>query len=755
MEEAFSLFEEYNSCITGEAPPCACACPLDVDIREFIEKITIGKYSAAYKELAKKTVFPGITCHICDEPCAKACVRSETDQPVAVRDLEKFCYQHQRTQPRTHYRIPQKKYKVLVIGGGPTGLNCAVKMAQRGYQVVLLEKTDRLGGRLLELPPSLLPPQVLQEELEALAELQYLEIHYNSTLSDLSEYTYDVALVATGANGDTYGAQESENGLFLKDGVFFAGSILNPEQKPLLSVRQGVEMSYLLESYLQTGRMDELPEIDSKCLFRPETKDIARVHKDASLQSGDKWTEADAQKESGRCLLCSCNNCADVCEMLTYFRKSPKKTIQDISDTVHKTVLTKKKGMRQVISCTLCGRCESVCPVKIDFKKICIDSRREMHRLGQLPEALYDYWLNDMDFANGEESSLLLPAPGNESPRYLFFPGCQMGASDPGYVTASYEWLLAQFPGELAVFLGCCGAPAFWAMDEERHNRVLDQLRKIWLELGKPTVILPCPSCMEMFTKNLPEFESISLWEVMAESYTGSPETKKEIISIFDPCASKYHQKAQKSVRLLAERAGYTIEELPEQLEEARCCGYGGLIYSINPGLTTKIVETNLSLGDREFVTYCSNCRETFQTQDKPSRHILDLLLFEGEDRYARPAPDLTERRENRRLLKANLMKTYLHKEYHRKVEPYQTITLQVPAKIRQLMDSLLIHEDNLKKVIYQAEMENNKIYNPADGSYSAHQKQSLITYWVTYKVLGRDNFELINVYKHNMSIEE
>lgn len=38
---------------------------------------------------------------------------------------------------------------VLVVGGGPAGLECAMQLGNRGYQVTLAEASDKLGGRIL------------------------------------------------------------------------------------------------------------------------------------------------------------------------------------------------------------------------------------------------------------------------------------------------------------------------------------------------------------------------------------------------------------------------------------------------------------------------------------------------------------------------------------------------------------------------------------------------------------------------------
>ena len=50
------------------------------------------------------------------------------------------------------YAIPVKKTekpkKILVVGGGPAGMECALRAAQRGHAVTLWERSERLGGQM-------------------------------------------------------------------------------------------------------------------------------------------------------------------------------------------------------------------------------------------------------------------------------------------------------------------------------------------------------------------------------------------------------------------------------------------------------------------------------------------------------------------------------------------------------------------------------------------------------------------------------
>jgi NADPH-dependent 2,4-dienoyl-CoA reductase/sulfur reductase-like enzyme len=87
-------------------------------------------------------------------PClyCNYCISQRTRQKRRVR-----CTVNAAAGREREFKISPaaKKREVVVIGGGPAGLECAKVLRIRGHEVTLLEKRDRLGGQgwLASLPP--------------------------------------------------------------------------------------------------------------------------------------------------------------------------------------------------------------------------------------------------------------------------------------------------------------------------------------------------------------------------------------------------------------------------------------------------------------------------------------------------------------------------------------------------------------------------------------------------------------------------
>jgi dimethylamine/trimethylamine dehydrogenase len=95
--------------------------------------------------------------------------------------------------------------KILVVGSGPAGLEAAVSLGQRGYEVVLAESEAReLGGRVARearLPGLAAWIRVLDYRLAQLRRLRNVEIARGSVVDadEVRRYDFDHVAVATGA----------------------------------------------------------------------------------------------------------------------------------------------------------------------------------------------------------------------------------------------------------------------------------------------------------------------------------------------------------------------------------------------------------------------------------------------------------------------------------------------------------------------------------------------------------------------------
>jgi dimethylamine/trimethylamine dehydrogenase len=103
-------------------------------------------------------------------------------------------------------RIPAKgsEDRVLIVGAGPTGLECARALGARGYSVTLAEASDELGGRVnaeSRLPGLAEWARVRDYRVSQLNQMPEVEIYRASRLSakHVLEFGFPRVVLATGA----------------------------------------------------------------------------------------------------------------------------------------------------------------------------------------------------------------------------------------------------------------------------------------------------------------------------------------------------------------------------------------------------------------------------------------------------------------------------------------------------------------------------------------------------------------------------
>lgn len=646
------------------------ACPFRLDIKGLEEKWKKGRFNAAYRTYQNTVGFPDIVSKLCSHPCEKACLRAKLDGGIAIGLLERATVEYAKRKAPNAYNLPSKGKKIAIVGGGLSGLGCALRLCNKKYEVTVYEREMVLGGQARNQ----MDPAEFDAEIEHSSSFEEFSRHLGETVADLEALRadYDAVYVATGADGADFGLEMAPDGAFATrtPGVFIGGSLTGGDSMKALA--DGLAVSLAIERYLKTGGMNE-PFRKEGTLLNLQTNGIERADRVVPA-NGESYTEEEAMQEITRCQKCSCDACMRACDLMRLHEKTPRRLYEEVYITIHPGTLSRDGtwATRLISTCDHCGLCKEVCPQHIDFSQFLLDSMRAMQKKGAMPWPFHDFWLRDMAYASGKAGLTRKPENVKKS-SYAFFPGCQLAGSDPRYVTRTYEWLRSKKP-DAAIWMTCCGAPAEWAGEVDIHAAHLEEMRRQWRELGEPTVVLACPNCRKMFEEYLPELPVVFLAEVMeewgvekdaalepdnaekGEMEAGSAQ-QAQSYALFDPCASRYYPELQESVRHLADAAGITWENLPYDGKKARCCGYGGHIGIASPSHTSYMTTSRAKEEELPYVTYCVNCRESFAGQGKEAVHILDLLF--GLNGAGRPAATVTERWHNRLAAKRELLKTY------------------------------------------------------------------------------------------------
>ncbi len=82
--------------------------------------------------------------------------------------------------------------RTLVIGGGIAGMQAALDIADAGYPVILVEKSDHLGGKMAQLSGTYLnfaaAPGLLEKKIERVTHHPHIQVLLNAEVSEVSGY---------------------------------------------------------------------------------------------------------------------------------------------------------------------------------------------------------------------------------------------------------------------------------------------------------------------------------------------------------------------------------------------------------------------------------------------------------------------------------------------------------------------------------------------------------------------------------------
>jgi glutamate synthase (NADPH) small chain len=105
----------------------------------------------ALDRLLKTNDFPEFTGRVCPAPCEGSCVLGLVSPPVTIKNIEYTIIERAFSE---NWIVPEPPLertgrKVAVVGSGPAGLACAVRLNRAGHSVTVYERDDRPGGLLM------------------------------------------------------------------------------------------------------------------------------------------------------------------------------------------------------------------------------------------------------------------------------------------------------------------------------------------------------------------------------------------------------------------------------------------------------------------------------------------------------------------------------------------------------------------------------------------------------------------------------
>ncbi|MBU4261614.1 MAG: 4Fe-4S dicluster domain-containing protein [Proteobacteria bacterium] len=749
------------TCIQEESPQCSAACPIHIDVRAFMGCLAKEDWRGARRVLDRTMPFADIVGRICDEPCRIACKRAEIGDPLAVGSLERFCVS---TVPMVlkQPKLPAKGGSVAVIGSGLSAMTAALDLARKGRNVVMMTGDEEVGGSLRGYAEEILPARVLSGAVETL-DSYGVNIQFGCSLnkeffdivrqdSDAVFFDRDCAGLAALSIDCTH-----PDPLTLavgNDGCFAGGGTTENGFSIMKQVEDGRRASLSIERYLQKVSLTAQREREGSCQTRLHTVTIGIEPLKEVLPADPAagFTKQEAAREASRCIQCECKECVKQCAFLQEFTDYPKRVARKIYNN-QAIVQGTRTANKMINSCMLCGQCTVICPHDFPMAEVCRTTRENMVAKSTMPPSAHEFALQDMEFSLGEFSAMARHQPGLDSSRYLFYPGCQLAGSAPETVEQTYLHLTRHLDGGVGLMLGCCGIPAQWSGRQELFGQTMQTFQTEVRKLGDPLIITACSSCYAVFKEFAPELEVQSLWQILDKGELPEQKTAppQQLLTIHDPCTVRHEPEIRASVRSILKKIGIATAEQPYSGELTDCCGYGGLMQFANVPLGEKASRAKGLRSDLDGLAYCAMCRDNLAASGRRIAHLLDYLFPAGgqEDPLLRPNPGFSGRHENRARLKQHLLTTLWQEEPTMPPE-YKDIKLFIDAQVMVLMNKRHILEDDLQKVIFQAEQSGRRLIDPENGHFLASFKPVRVTYWVEYQP-DKQGFVIHNAYSHRM----
>lgn len=166
-----NIKELAKKCFKCKNPKCMNSCPLHLNIPEIVKLIEEDKEYDAYLKLKENNILVSICGVICpmENQCAKECLYNKVkNEHFPIDQIEQYLTNKYYLTDKYQFP-PITKRRVVVVGSGPAGLTTAIILRMNGFETVVIEAENKIGGILsTHLPKFRFDNKILLDKFDEL-----------------------------------------------------------------------------------------------------------------------------------------------------------------------------------------------------------------------------------------------------------------------------------------------------------------------------------------------------------------------------------------------------------------------------------------------------------------------------------------------------------------------------------------------------------------------------------------------------------